>query len=124
GGRAATRQEPADCVGRARSTRPARAGGVITPPVIGGRLTDPAWLDATPVTGFVQRELDEGAPVTERTEVRIVTDGKALYVGAWLYDSDPAGIVAGEQVRDGDIAKSDYFGVLLDTYHDRQNGFV
>src|SRR5207249_2709815 len=80
--------------------------------------------EATPVTGFVQRELHEGAPVTERTEVRILTDGQALYVGAWLYDSDPAGIVAGEQVRDGDISKSDYFGILLDTYHDRQNGFV
>src|SRR3989454_987227 len=103
-------------------TAPARA--VVTPPVVDGRLTDPAWLEATPVTGFVQRELHEGAPVTERTEVRIVTDGQALYVGAWLYDSAPAGIVAGEQVRDGDISKSDYFGILLDTYHDRQNGFV
>jgi hypothetical protein len=96
----------------------------VTPPVIDGRLTDPAWAEATPITGFVQRELHEGAPVTERTEVRILTDGQALYVGAWLYDSDPAGIVPGERVRDGDISKSDYFGILLDTYHDRQNGFV
>src|SRR2546422_4946838 len=103
-------------------TAPAHA--VVTAPVIDGRLNDPAWLEATPVTGFVQRELQEAAPGTERTEVRIVTDGQALYVGAWLYDSDPAGIVAGEQVRDGDISKSDYFGILLDTYHDRQNGFV
>jgi hypothetical protein len=97
---------------------------VATPPVIDGRLTDPAWLEATPVTGFLQRELHEGAPITERTEVRIITDGEALYVGAWLYDRDRAGIVAGARVRDGDISKSDYFGILLDTYHDRQNGFV
>ena len=96
----------------------------VTPPVIDGRLTDPAWADATPVTGFVQRELHEGAPVTERTEVRIITDGQALYVGAWLYDSHQGGVVAGAKVRDGDISKSDYFGILLDTYHDRQNGFV
>jgi hypothetical protein len=102
----------------------ATARAVATPPVIDGRLADPAWLEATPITGFVQRELREGAPVTERTEVRIITDGEALYVGAWLYDSDRAGIVAGAQVRDGDISKSDYFGILLDTYHDRQNGFV
>ena len=102
----------------------ATARAVATPPVIDGRLTDPVWLDATPVTGFVQRELHEGAPVTERTEVRIMTDGQALYVGAWLYDRDHSGIVAGAQVRDGDISKSDYFGILLDTYHDRQNGFV
>ena len=102
----------------------ATAHAVVTPPVVDGRLTEPAWFEATPLTGFVQRELHEGAPVTERTEVRILTDGQALYVGAWLYDTAPAGIVPGEQVRDGDISKSDYFGILLDTYHDRQNGFV
>jgi hypothetical protein len=102
----------------------ARAHPVATAPVIDGRLNDPAWREASPVTGFVQRELHEGAPVTERTEVRIITDGQALYVGAWLYDSDPAGIVAGERLRDGDISKSDYFGFLLDTYRDRQNGFI
>ena len=77
---------------------------VPTPPVIDGRLNDAAWRDATPITGFIQRELHEGAPITERTEVRIITDGQALYVGAWLYDTDPSGIVPGEKVRDGDIA--------------------
>jgi uncharacterized protein DUF5916/cellulose/xylan binding protein with CBM9 domain len=102
----------------------ASARVVATPPVIDGRLTDSVWLEATPITGFVQRELHEGAPITERTEVRILTDGQALYVGAWLYDSDPTAIVGGEKVRDGDISKSDYFGIVLDTYHDRQNGFV
>src|SRR6266513_2388842 len=102
----------------------ARAHVVATPPIIDGRLNDPAWRDVPPITGFIQRELHEGTPITERTEVRIVTDGQALYVGAWLYDSDGAGIVRGERVRDGDISKSDYFGILLDTYHDRQNGFV
>ena len=102
----------------------AAAHVVQKPPVIDGRLNDAAWQGATPITGFIQRELHEGAPVTERTEVRIVTDGEALYVGAWLYDTDPAGVVPGEKVRDGDITKSDYFGILLDTYHDRQNGFV
>src|SRR5256886_1589289 len=104
--------------------RAAMARAVLTPPVIDGRLKDPAWLDVPPITGFIQRELHEGAPVTERTEVRIITDGQALYVGAWLYDSNPAAIVPGEKVRDGDISKSDYFGIMVDTYHDRQNGFV
>ena len=102
----------------------ARAHVVATPPIIDGRLTDPVWQTVEPLAGFVQRELHEGQPVTERTEVRIITDGQALYVGAWLYDSDHGEIVAGEKVRDGDISKSDYFGILLDTYHDRQNGFV
>ncbi len=102
----------------------ARAHVVASPPIIDGRLTEPVWQTVEPITGFVQRELHEGQPVTERTEVRIITDGEAIYVGAWLYDSDHDGIVPGEKVRDGDISKSDYFGILLDTYHDRQNGFV
>ena len=97
---------------------------IARPPAIDGRLTDSAWQDVPPITGFIQRELREGDPVTERTEVRILSDAEALYVGAWLYDSDAAAIVPGERVRDGDITKSDYFGVLIDTYLDRQNGFV
>ena len=108
----------------ASSPRTATARAVVTSPVVDGRLTEPAWMDVTPITGFLQRELHEGQPVTERTEVRIVTDGEALYVGAWLYDSDAGAIVPGERVRDGDITKNDYFGIMLDTYHDRQNGFV
>ena len=102
----------------------ATARAVAKPPVIDGRLTDAVWLDVPPITGFIQRELHEGQPVTERTEVRIITDGEALYVGAWMYDSDAPGIIPGDKVRDGDITKADYFGILLDTYHDKQNGFV
>src|SRR6266540_1632059 len=120
----ATQAAASDSLSSSHLTRIARARVVATPPVIDGRLTDSVWQEATPVTGFIQRELHEGAPVTERTEVRIITDDQALYIGAWLYDADGAGIVAGEKVRDGDITKSDYFGILLDTYHDRQNGFV
>src|SRR5205809_5561244 len=115
-GLAATRQDPADSVAPTHSTPAARARAVITPPVIDGRLTDPAWLEAPLVTGFVQRELHEGAPVTERTEVRIVTDGQALYVGAWLYDSDPAATGPAGRGRDGATAKVDYSAIFLDTF--------
>ncbi|MFN8571292.1 MAG: DUF5916 domain-containing protein [Gemmatimonadaceae bacterium] len=97
---------------------------VTTSPVIDGRLDDDAWKDAKPFAGFVQREPAEGQPVSERTEVRILMDNEALYVAAWLYDREPSGIVPGEKLRDGTIANSDYFGFILDTYLDRQNGFV
>lgn len=97
---------------------------VTTPPVIDGRLDDEAWRAGQPFTDFIQRELREGEPVTERTEVRVLTDGEALYIGAWLFDRDPSGIVPGEKVRDGTLSNSDYFALILDTYLDRQNGFV
>ena len=107
-----------------RASRVAHALAVSTAPVIDGRLTEDVWRDAEPLSGFLQRELHEGEPVTERTEVRLLTDGEALYVGAWLYDREPAGIVPGEKVRDVLLTNSDYVGIILDTYLDRQNGFV
>jgi hypothetical protein len=123
GGRA---QTPAGDVmsGPARAVRVARASAVGTPPVIDGRLNDASWRNAPPLADFIQRELREGEPVTERTEVRVLTDGEALYVGAWLYDRQPAGITPGEKVRDVTLSNSDYFALILDTYLDRQNGFV
>ena len=102
----------------------AKAHVISKAPVIDGKLDDEAWRQSEPFKGFVQRELQEGAPVTERTEVRILTDGDALYVGAWLYDREPSRIVPGEKVRDVTLSNSDYFAVILDTYLDRQNGFV
>ena len=94
------------------------------PVVVDGKLDEQAWRDAELFTGFTQREPAQGTPGSERTEVRIFTDDQALYVGAWLFDSRASEIVPGEKVRDGQLINSDYFGLILDTFHDRQNGFV
>jgi hypothetical protein len=126
-GRAAIAQgsPPADSAANALHRTPvAKAHVIAKPPVVDGKLTEDAWRQSEPFSGFVQRELQEGAPVTERTEVRILTDGDALYVGAWLYDREPGRIVPGEKVRDVTLTNSDYFAIILDTYLDRQNGFV
>jgi len=93
-------------------------------PVINGRLDDDAWADAPILTDFVQREPVEGQPVSERTEVRLVYDEKALYIGAWMFVEDPSTIVVGEARRDAPLNDTDAFLVVLDTYLDRQNGFV
>ena len=115
---------PVTATGTARPVRVGSPRVISRAPTIDGRLDDEAWRDAAPFTGFVQRELNEGAAVSERTEVRIVTDGEALFVGAWLFDREPAGIVPGEKIRDVTLTNSDYFGFILDTYLDRQNGFI
>ena len=107
-----------------QETPTARAAPVSSPPVIDGRLDDDAWTGLTPLTGFTQREPFEGRPVSQRTEVRIAFDGEALYIGASLFDVDPSGIVVGQTLRDASLDDSDAFVVVLDTYLDRQNGFV
>jgi hypothetical protein len=93
-------------------------------PTVDGRLDDAAWASAQPISDFVQREPVEGQPVSERTEVRILYDESALYVGAWLYDREPNAIVVGQTLRDATLSDSDAFVMVFDTYLDRQNGFV
>jgi hypothetical protein len=109
---------------RARPTPVARAQRITTPPAIDGRLDEEMWRTGTPITDFVQRELNEGVPASERTEVRLATDGVYLYVGARMFDREPGLIVPGEKIRDVQLANSDHIALVFDTYHDRQNGFV
>ena len=97
---------------------------VAEPPVLDGRLDDVAWNDAEILSGFVQQDRAEGEPVSERTEIRLVYDESALYVGAWMFVDDPSIIVFGETRRDAGLRDTDSFIVVLDTYLDRQNGFV
>ena len=100
------------------------AAQVPVAPTIDGRLDDGAWACAEVLTDFVQREPMEGRPVSERTEVRVVYDEAALYVGAWMFDADPSSLVVGQTLRDASVSDSDAFLMVIDTYLDRQNGFV
>ncbi len=95
-----------------------RASGPI---VIDGTLGDPAWAEAVPVTHFRQREPDEGAPVSQPTEVRILYDDDALYIGARL--TDTLGVTTRLGRRDMALMDSDWFGVSLDSSEDRRTAF-
>ena len=106
------------------ATRIGRAAPTVEAPAIDGRLDEDVWASAEPLTNFVQAEPFEGQPATERTEVRILFDEDAIYVGAMLYDSDPEGIIATDARRDSGLEDTDSFRVVFDTYHDLQNGFV
>jgi len=109
---------------QAQQVPAASASAITNAPVIDGRLDDDSWAEAQILTGFIQREPSEGQPISERTEVRISYDGEALYIGAWLFDSDPTSLVFGQTLRDASLNESDAFVLVLDTYLDRQNGFV
>lgn len=86
---------------------------------------DPAaWGQAQVIRDFIQSEPFEGSPASERTEVRVAYDDEAIYVGAWLYDSEANEIIVGEQRRDANLTRFDAFLLILDTYNDRENGFV
>ncbi len=94
------------------------------PFVVDGRLDEPAWRDAMPLSGFVQSRPDTGAPASERTVVRFAYDDRALYISALCYDSEPHLLVVPSLKQDFSSGASDVLGVTLDTYHDRRNGFM
>jgi hypothetical protein len=97
------------------------AARIMTAPRIDGHLDDEAWVAAKPATTFVQRDPDEGQPATQRTELRVVYDVSALYIGVRLFDSEPDKIVRRLERRDaGDDA--DWFTLYLDPHHDHLTG--
>ena len=90
---------------------------------IDGLLDEPAWSLAQPATDFLQQQPTEGAPASERTEVRVLFDDKNIYFAIRAFDSDAAHINARELVRDADFSNDDTVAIVLDTYHDRRNAF-
>ncbi|MEY4636953.1 MAG: hypothetical protein RJA55_2751 [Acidobacteriota bacterium] len=102
----------------------AQALKVTAPPKLDGRLDDPIWQRAAIISGFKQREPEEGRDASEPTAVRIAYDQSHLYIGAVLDDRVPAEIRASELRRDNTLDSDDTFSVLLDTYHDHRNAFV
>ena len=97
---------------------------VSVPPDLDGLLTEEIWLAAAPAAGFLQKDPQEGAPASERTEVRILFDSQTLYIGVICYDSDPGGIRATELRRDDELQNDDLFEMILDTFHDHRNGYL
>ncbi len=109
---------------------PSAGAALRTSPVsIDGRLDEDAWKQATPITELRQQRPVEGGAATLATEVRILYDDEALYVGARMSEpSGAAGIRAPLARRDQLLASNgnngsfnslttDKFAVVLDPYH-------
>ncbi|MBN1338176.1 MAG: carbohydrate binding family 9 domain-containing protein [Bacteroidales bacterium] len=93
------------------------ASRTTAPPKIDGELNDEAWATAEAATGFVQYQPYNGKAASLPTEVKIVYDDYAFYVGALLYDPQPDSIYTELSVRD-EINIADYFGVYFDPFND------
>ncbi len=112
-------------LGAALSIKQVAASAVEDAPILDGDvLGDAAWRVADPATGFRQTAPDEGEPASERTEVRIVYTRDTIYFGVVCYDRDPSSIIVADSRRDSALTDGDSFMVVLDTFSDRQNGFV
>ena len=91
-------------------------------PVIDGVLNDSVWQDIPVATNFVMVEPGDGSPSrsTHPTEVKIAYTDQAIYVAAYLYDSQPSEIRREFAQRDN-IPVTDYFLIDINTYNDGEN---
>ncbi len=101
----------------ASALKPVRAS---VPPAIDGRLDDPVWRDAAPLTAFRSFIPDFGRDPSERTEAFAAYDAENLYFAFRCHDREPAKIKAAVASRDT-IRPDDYVCVNLDTFADRQS---
>lgn len=84
-----------------------------------GRLDEAVWAAATPATEFTQQRPKEGAPASEKTEVRFLYDDEAIYVGARMYESGGAAGVTSRLARRDANVQSDVLRIDFDPYRDR-----
>jgi hypothetical protein len=83
-----------------------------------GRLDDPAWGTVEPASGFRQAQPKTGEPATQRTEIRLLFDDEAMYIGARMFNDQGARGVRSQLVRrDQDASNSDQIELIFDTYH-------
>ena len=96
---------------------------VMQPPVIDGQLDDPCWRAALPLTSFTQVLPVEGAPPTERTEVRFVYDHDNLYIAVRCFDHEPGKIIVRQMQRDSVAESDDQVKIAFDTFARQRDGY-
>ena len=89
--------------------------------VIDGQLNEKVW-QTEGYSDFTQANPHDGAEPTEKTTVWIAYDEKALYIAAFLYDSQPE-LIKRRLGRRDDYVDSDWFSFSVDPYYDRRTGY-
>src|SRR5205814_1855269 len=91
--------------------------------VLDGSLDEKPCPNATVIKRFTQSHQQQGATPLQPTEVRVLYDDAALYVGVRMFDSHPDSIAAQLARRDAGGIYSDWVHVIIDSYHDRRTAF-
>ena len=90
---------------------------------VDGQLDEPEWQQAVAIDNFLQFEPDEGAPATQKTEVRVLYGANNVYFGVQLYDDEPQDIQRTLGQRD-ELNQADWFVVSIDSYFGKRTAFV
>ncbi|MBF9219951.1 DUF5916 domain-containing protein [Hymenobacter ruricola] len=102
--------------------RQLQAVRISAPPKLDGVLDEAVWQAAPVASQFYELEPTPGRLEKYPTEVRVLYDDAAIYVGAVMHDVSPDSVLRELSARDN-IGNSDWFGVFFDTYNDHLNGY-
>ncbi|MFN2604419.1 MAG: carbohydrate binding family 9 domain-containing protein, partial [Gemmatimonadaceae bacterium] len=124
-----TAQNPTDTTNRVSarprvdSTRVAQAVRRTGEIRLDGILDEPDWQKAPVTSDFTESYPKPGLRSPYQTEVRVLYDDAALYVGIRMPDPRPDSIAAQLARRDASGIYSDWVHLIIDSYHDRRTAF-
>ncbi len=89
-----------------------------------GTLDDAVYEEHPPINGFIQVLPDAGQPATGDSDVWVLFDHDNIYIGARLWQKDATQTIIANELRRDKGRQNDDFGVALDTFYDRQTGYL
>ncbi|MCI9843264.1 DUF5916 domain-containing protein [Flavobacterium pectinovorum] len=91
---------------------------------IDGKLDEKEWNTALTASDFVMYNPDNGKaiPDTQKTEIKVLYNDNAIYIGAMMYDNEPDKILKEISQRDN-FGTADLFGVFINGFNDGQQDF-
>jgi hypothetical protein len=91
---------------------------------IDGILDEESWSRAECSGDFVTYKPYEGREPFKQTQVCVLYDDRALYIGAKLFDDEPDKILKELTMRDEDNGNTDMFILQLNPFNDKRNVYV
>ncbi len=88
-----------------------------------GNSDEACWTALEPLP-FVEHGPNFGEEPSERTVVFVAFDKDYLYLAGRLYVSDPSFVQGPTKKRDTMTPSSDFFGILIDSFNDKENGLA
>lgn len=91
---------------------------------IDGKLDEAVWMKAPIANNFIMLEPENGVPESpeRKSEIKIIYDDNAIYIGAILYDNEPSKIEKEITQRDN-FGTADHFGIFINGFNDGQQDF-
>jgi len=113
------------CISFSQNTnKEAIATRIKKAPKIDGLLNDSIWQKAEIIGGFRQYQPFWDSPAYQKTEVRILYDDNAVYVGAMMWDTAPDSILKQLGSRDDADLNADAFAIQFDTYNNQNDDYT